>query len=311
MSAVVGLVVVACVGVSAAAQHPSSPDPRHLPLGDGRISTAPERGSVLACPGGPPGAPQGSQVDPPWIDFADRTYDLTAKAVVDGRVFRPGAEFTIRVDGDRRIVESSNLPRHPTGTFPVDPSDDAYAIDPNPNEIAPAAVRLALPAEPVPAARPSCIPLGAVGVLLSGVVLYGPLDEQQRDAVAHETQDNCAGHPQQQKVYHYHSLTPCLFDYNGVARRTADRGLVGYALDGFGIYGPTEGSRQVGSAELDECHGRVGLVEWQGRPRVMYHYVATLDFPYVVGCFRGTPVQVQGSPTAGRPAQSEHAHPGG
>ncbi|MFD7613153.1 hypothetical protein [Streptomyces sp. NPDC059828] len=29
---------------------------------------------------------------------------------------------------------------------------------------------------------------------------------------------------------------------------------------------------------------------WNGRERTIYHYSATLEFPYTVGCYRGTPV---------------------
>ncbi len=63
--------------------------------------------------------------------------------------------------------------------------------------------------------------------------------------------------------------------------------LVGYALDGFGIYGPYENGRQLTSADLDACHGKTSVVNWDGRKVKMYHYVATVDFPYTVGCMRG------------------------
>lgn len=35
------------------------------------------------------------------------------------------------------------------------------------------------------------------------------------------------------------------------------------------------------------CHGRVSRVRWHGKKRRIYHYVATWEFPYTVGCFRG------------------------
>jgi hypothetical protein len=64
--------------------------------------------------------------------------------------------------------------------------------------------------------------------------------------------------------------------------------LVGYRLDGLGIYGSYENGRQRISADLDGCNGRANLIDWDGRKVSMYHYVATVDFPYTFGCMRGT-----------------------
>jgi hypothetical protein len=33
-------------------------------------------------------------------------------------------------------------------------------------------------------------------------------------------------------------------------------------------------------------------VSWNGEQVSMYHYVATLEYPYTVGCYRGTPVRI-------------------
>jgi hypothetical protein len=41
------------------------------------------------------------------------------------------------------------------------------------------------------------------------------------------------------------------------------------------------------SADLDECHGHTHAIPWNGKMVVMYHYHATWDFPYTVGCLRG------------------------
>ncbi|HEX4111108.1 MAG TPA: YHYH protein [Stellaceae bacterium] len=126
---------------------------------------------------------------------------------------------------------------------------------------------------------------GAIGILVTGAVLFNALDAPGRDAVAHETQDKCQGHPQESGVYHYHWITTCLDD-----KREADGAspVVGYALDGFGItghYGP--GGKTMADANLDECHGRVSEITWDGRRVRMYHYVATWEFPYTIGCMRG------------------------
>ena len=43
--------------------------------------------------------------------------------------------------------------------------------------------------------------------------------------------------------------------------------------------------------DLDACHGTTSKVWFNGKHVRMYHYVATHEFPYTVGCFRGTVAQ--------------------
>src|SRR5581483_7753744 len=119
---------------------------------------------------------------------------------------------------------------------------------------------------------------------------------QGHDAPAHEVQDGCAGHPNPGGTYHYHSISPCIPHIND---RNA---LVGYALDGFGIFGPyAEDGNEFTSADLDECHGITSLIPWNGKTVMMYHYVLTRDYPYTIGCFRGTPAQIELPPPSQPP----------
>jgi hypothetical protein len=213
----------------------------------------------------------------------DGTWDATKKAVVDGSVTWPHS-FTITVQGDQRVFTGNDLPDHPTGVFPISPSDDAYAVDRNPNSIQSQTVTFGVPANPSVAAQPTCVG-GEVGIMLSGVVIFNAFDAEGRDAPAHEVQDACDGHPQQSGFYHYHSLSDCIEDTT-----SGHSALVGYAFDGFGIYGYYgEDGKELTNQDLDACHGHTHVIEWDGRLVEMYHYHATHEFPYVVGCFKGTP----------------------
>jgi hypothetical protein len=263
-------------------------DPRALPLGDGRISGAPKRGHVFACDTAFPGG--GAQRLGSWVHGT--TWDETAKLSVQGDVRWPEAQLTISVLESERRVAGNGLPRgHATGRFPVGRDDPALAIDRNPNSIRAQTVALSLPRFPSPASRPHCVPMGLVGVALEGVAIFNALDAGGRDAVAHEVQDRCNGHPEREGRYHYHGPTPCL------PGARMPNTLVGYALDGFGIYsGRDERSREITNADLDECHGRVSRVVWDGREVDMYHYVMTREYPYTIGCFRGAPAQAQKKP---------------
>ena len=183
------------------------------------------------------------------------------------------------------MISGNSLPDHTTGVYPIDSSDDAYQVDRNPNSISTQDISINLPLNPLPAATPNCVG-GEVGILLSGILVFNGFDAAGRDAAANEVQDECDGHPQQGGYYHYHTLSDCLED-------TPDghSALMGYAFDGFGIYGfYGEGGMEITNADLDECHGHTHSIEWDGQQSEMYHYHATREFPYTVGCFRGEPV---------------------
>lgn len=283
-------------------QAPANPDNvdvldvHRLPLGDGRVAAAPERGSVLSCR---TDFRRGAVVHSgAWIH--GDTWDLTEKPTVRGRVTWPEARFAITTTETgrvvSRVVQGNGLPLGtPTGTFPIARDDPAFAFDRNPNGIAPQDVLLTLPRDPDLAGTPGCVPMGMIGVALNGVAIYNALDDAGLDAVAHEVQDLCSGHPQMRGEYHYHGPSPCLPD------QTARATLIGYALDGFGIFSTYDADgREVTNADLDTCHGRVGAIEWDGQRVEMYHYVLTREYPYTVGCFRGS-VAGNGRPGRGAP----------
>jgi hypothetical protein len=81
-------------------------------------------------------------------------------------------------------------------------------------------------------------------------------------------------------------------DDSGAVGRHSD--LVAYAFDGFGIYGlHGENGKELRSADLDACHGHKHMVMWDGKMQEIYHYHLTPDFPYTVGCFKGSYVNRQ------------------
>jgi hypothetical protein len=260
------------------------PELSALPLGDGKISTSPRVGYVFSCQTtfGQNGAPLGSA---PWISGV--TWNQTIKPTVQGEVLWPNSRVTISLSGNDRIVSANNLPSHPTGIFPIRASDPARQYDGNPNAISEQTVLLTLPAQPQAAATPTCVPQGLIGFTTSGAALYNALDGAGRDAAAHEVQDRCAGHPQGMGQYHYHSWSTCIHDVSETQGQHSE--LIGYALDGYGVYGQLgEGGRRLSNADLDVCHGHTHAVPWDGQTRTLYHYHMTREYPYSVACFHGT-----------------------
>jgi hypothetical protein len=257
----------------------TGPDLTQLPLGDGRTTTTtPQRGYLFECRALMGGG--GASSNGPWIHGS--TYDLTQKVTVDGAVSWPGT-FHKKVMKSRLQLSGNGLPKHTTGIYPVQPTDDAYQIDRNPNRISAYSLSEKLSAAPKYHGTPSCVG-GMVGVMTTGAALFSAVDGENRDAVAHEVQDGCSGHPERSGVYHYHGLPACL----GTGASNKPSKLIGWALDGFPIYGPRgKGGRYLSNADLDECHGTTSKVSYLGEKRKLFHYVANYEFPYTVGCFRG------------------------
>lgn len=256
-----------------------------LPIGDGKYAAYAQAGYVYSCQQSFTGIGGASSLGP-WIDEDAGTFDFLAKVVVEGQVSWPSHAFAATLAGATRTISGNALPDHATGTFPIQKTDPAYAYDQNPNSITAQTLTWSLPATPAVAASPTCLAGGAIGVLLTGAVLFDALDGEGRDALAHETQDACQAHPQPTGEYHYHSLTQCLADPG-----SGHSNLLGYARDGFGIYGVRgEDGAPLTDADLNECHGHIHAITWDGATVTMYHYHATYEYPYTLGCYRGTPV---------------------
>lgn len=257
-------------------------DVHRIPLGDNKISASPRKGYVYACQSRFQGGGAHRQGD--WIQ--GDVWDLTRKIQVQGSVSWPQARFESWPDNDTRLLAGNGLPTSgTTGIYPIQAADPAYQFDRNPNAIRPQDWQLRLPRQPELADSAHCVGMGPIGMTLTGVWIFNALDDQGRDAVAHEVQDRCNGHPERQGRYHYHGPSPCL---PGLQQANA---VIGYALDGFAITSPRKPDGQTyGNEDLDECHGRVDVIELDGKPVRSYHYVLTQEYPYTVGCYRGVPV---------------------
>ena len=87
-------------------------------------------------------------------------------------------------------------------------------------------------------------PLGHVGVWSNGVSIFNPKDGMSylnagvwnRDALYYEeiSFDDCLGHPNVQNEYHLHVNPTCLYDDTDSTNHSP---IIGYAFDGFPIYG--------------------------------------------------------------------------
>ena len=172
------------------------------------------------------------------------------------------------------LISSNGIPSHPVGTFPVMIDTNADGRPDNPNTVKTQAYKYKIPLIPQKASSATSLPMGPIGIALSGAVFFNPQNAEKQDAVQVEVFDMCQGHPEMQGRYHYHELSSC-FEIGSEGHSF----LIGYAFDGFGIYGPYEDTNKI-PTDLDACNGHEhGLIG--------YHYHVTKKYPYILGCYTG------------------------
>jgi len=161
-----------------------------------------------------------------------------------------------------------------------------------------------------------------VGVAVNGVIVFSPYTGVNTVAPEDETLDVCSGHPANGN-YHYHGYPPCLAEALGDSPTGSSdathSSILGWAWDGFPIYGPwgytdpldsssaiknvlssytctaddctdyENWSYDESNGDLDECNGRYGVTP--EFPDGMYYYVfsvkdsdGSVQFPGVPYC---------------------------
>lgn len=245
----------------------------------------------------------------------------------DGKNPAP-SQVSITVEGGFRVIKANGLPDHAPGQFPNRG---------NPNVVAAQNYNYRVPLQPKENAQFTRLAMHPFGVALNGVVFDpGAAEWWQMDPRSGWTLDPISGsqklgidrhnaHVQPTGAYHYHGMPTGLVEkLTGGQQKVAQ---VGWAADGFPIYGPWDysdakstngavkrmkssyklrgGTRASGpggkfdgsyvedfqfvkgAGDLDEANGRFGVTP--EFPQGTYHYVLTDDFPFIPRQFRGTP----------------------
>lgn len=228
--------------------------------------------------------------------------------LVEQDVLRPD-NVTVSFDGSSMIVRAHNLPNHPTAKFP----SPRGSGDRNPSYIQEkdSTYYLPLKPRPDPEARAMenqsnanrALPMGPIGIAINGVVFFNPFDAGMSDAT--DLMDRCCGHPSPDNRYHYHKYPVC------VKSPFADEGkghspLIGWAFDGFAIYGPYEAEGVMAKDSRDNPLNAFNV--HQDPQRGWHYHVTPGKFPYIIGGywgiadarnFRGGGMMGRGGPVGG------------
>jgi Arylsulfotransferase (ASST) len=261
----------------------AGPSSAAAPLnGEGKATLRhPSRGLAYVCRG----AAGSREALPAWM--TKKRWVPGQKPAVAGNVRWLQASFT-RTPGDRGFEFSSNaLPvGGGTGEFPA-PPDLAAAHPEADRTITPHHLTGWIPAVPRARKHPRCLSDQPIGIAMNGVPILAPSDAAGQDLAARQVGDACRGVVTRDGLYAYRLGSPCL---DAAAFGQGAGGQIGWARDGFPIVGPRgRKGKLLRDSDLDTCHGRVDKVKVGGRVVRRYRYHQTAEFPYLIGCFRGTP----------------------
>ena len=171
-----------------------------------------------------------------------------------------------------------------------------------------------IPTSPKYSTKVTTTSLGSIGVMISGAVLYNPFEGDGKtvamannftitdaSGITASFVDKCAGHPTPDVgAYHYHGLPSCVTAKVDKAAKPSH--IIGFALDGFPIYGDRDiKGKKISAASLDQCNGIYSPTP--EFPKGVYHYVllGTSDARSSIACYHGEVdrAQIQAMPNMG------------
>ena len=203
------------------------------------------------------------------------------------------------------VMQPDGIPNHPRDTYYAVPKAGVVVPDSTTANIIKDPTRaqiykFTIPTSPQYSQTVTSAPLGSIGVMISGAILYNPFEGDGKtvamannftitnsSGITASFVDKCAGHPTPDiGAYHYHGLPSCVT--SKVDKAAAPSHIIGFALDGFPIYGDRDmKGKQVTANSLDICNGiKSATPEF---PKGIYHYVLlpTADARSSFACFHG------------------------
>lgn len=226
---------------------------------------------------------------------SDPDLDTSASSDLSPAFDAFGDNVTTYLDGDEVVIETNGHPDHATPYW--GPGHELY-IEPTATtheQMAPGYIErfqgsytLRVPADPQLASSPTSTGLGAIGIAVSGAVIYNdeegpgvPIDNALRSL------DFTGAHTGPQS-YHYHLETKAWSD--------DDDALIAIVSDGFFLYGRRCASTGTFPSDLDASNGHSSPTQFHDEER--YHYHTSNEeylghFILFPGNYQGTPSRVQ------------------
>jgi hypothetical protein len=214
------------------------------------------------------------------------TTTTTGTATVPAIYSKIYGASSITSDGTYITIKTAGVPDHKSIYWPTSNALYAtfsgttfggYTFSKNPNTITTQTLTFKIPVNPVVSSTHAATPFGPIGVAVNGVAFFNQYAANYAALTTEAfTLDQYWAHPQQSGQYHYH-VEPLYLTQT----KLTSSSLLGFLLDGFPVYGPTENGKLLTSADLDAYHGHTTVTA--DFPNGIYHYHFTADYPYLNG----------------------------
>jgi hypothetical protein len=189
-------------------------------------------------------------------------------------------------EGDFIVIKANGVPDHKSpyykgtqweSTMYVQDTRPGFNV--NPNKISSFTYTFKVPKSPKEATNKTPLGTATIGIAINGVPLFNQYAAGNTAIVPGQGEytsfDLYGGHPAQSGDYHYH------IEPNYVTTEKGKGAFIGFLLDGFPVYGPSENGKTLVSSDLDAYHGHThATTEY---PDGIYHYHITADSPYING----------------------------
>jgi hypothetical protein len=191
---------------------------------------------------------------------------------------------SVYVEGDYVVIKSTGVPDHKSPYFATSSSmyvnDTRAGFNRAPNStIQSFSYTFKIPLHPKEATTKRTLGAATIGVAINGVPFFNQYQMQgvliTPTSGEYTSFDLYAGHPTPFNEYHYHIQPSFLVAAKGSSA------LLGFLLDGFPVYGPTENGKTVANSDLDVYHGHISATA--DYPEGIYHYHTTSEAPYING----------------------------
>ncbi len=214
-----------------------------------------------------------------WFENG-QVYDVDGEFIKNMATFYSDATWNMyNTDGSVKVTNSyaaCQAAARPN----VDPAYKNYCVECQPSYFSATAKMVYLiPVKPIKLTSSKTVNfMGVIGVAFNGVNFDPPAPTAA--ILGNYTlapMDDCGGHVNLASGYHYHAATGC---HKEVTQADGHAPMIGYAIDGFGIYAQKDDNGNEPS-DLDECRGHSDAARG-------YHYhVDDAGANSFFGCFKG------------------------
>jgi hypothetical protein len=213
-----------------------------------------------------------------WIENGE-TYDVDGDFIIGLASFYADTEWMLYDNDTREVFVTDTLEACEAAAVPnVAEEYQNYCVECDIEEIGAATQTFLIPVTPVALSSAASVGNDDIGFTLNGVVLAPPAPT---DAILSNYTiaafDDCGGHVNPNAGYHYHASTGCT---ETVTQTDGHSALLGYALDGYGIYAMLDADGNE-STDLDDCRGH------SDETRTYHYHSASAGENMFIGCFSG------------------------